>query len=159
MTHGILCMIRGTKSEIIRVSHACATNKFKVHFKSINSSSSLSRSPTSQYCNLFAMPRIPQPLGVAVVPTLRQRLLSAVFTSTNRILSFDQSTRSLVTYYWYVIQMFVAWHLSMFAQARWRERVWDLERLTIIEKPMTSLGRAAYARCWRRSEEILTLQK
>ena len=36
---------------------------------------------------------------------------------------------------------------------------WDLTRLTIIEKPMTSLGHAAYARCWRRSEEILTLQK
>jgi hypothetical protein len=54
MTHDISCMIRGTylKSS----SHACATNKFKVQFESINSSSNLSlgfyspsrtRSPTS----------------------------------------------------------------------------------------------------------------
>jgi len=42
MTYDVSCMIRGTKSTIIRVSHACATNKFKVQFKSINSSSSLS---------------------------------------------------------------------------------------------------------------------
>jgi hypothetical protein len=90
------------KSVIIRVSHA--TNKFKVQFKSINSSLSF----YSPSCNLFAMPRNPQSLAVTVVPTLQQRLLSAIFTSTNCILSFDPTSRSLVTYYWSVLQMFAA---------------------------------------------------
>jgi hypothetical protein len=110
-----------------RVSHA--TNKFKVQFKSINSSFSFYSPsqtppllPIGSKCNLFAMPRIPQSLAVTVVPTLRQRLLSAVFASTNCILSFNPISRSLVTYYWSVLQMFVAWPISMFAQARWRER-------------------------------------
>ena len=101
------------KSVIIRVSHA--TNKFKVQFKSINSSFSFYSPsqtppllPIGSKCNLFAMPRIPQSLAVTVVPTLRQRLLSAVFASTNCILSFDPTSRSLVTYYWSVLQMFVA---------------------------------------------------
>jgi hypothetical protein len=115
------------KSVIIRVSHA--TNKFKVQFKSINSSLSF----YSPSCNLFAMPRNPQSLAVTVVPTLQQRLLSAIFTSTNCILSFDPTSRSLVTYYWSVLQMFAAWPTSMFAQARWRERAseaWHAEQLS-----------------------------
>ena len=113
--------VRGTKSATIWVSRGwcCggATHKFKfkVQFESINSlaSSSLrlgfySLEPThllliGSQCNFFAMLRTPQPLGVTAVPTLRKRLLSAVFASTNCILSFEPTSLSLVTYYWSVM--------------------------------------------------------
>jgi hypothetical protein len=81
------------------------------------------------------MSRTPRPLGATVVPTFRQQLLSAIYTSTHCILSFDptSSTPSLVTYYWSVMQMFAAWHISMFVQARWREgarEAWRVARLS-----------------------------
>ena len=139
-----------------------------VQFESINSSSSLSLglySPSRTrhlllMCNLFAMPRTPQPLGVTIVLTLRQRLLSAVFTSTNCILSYDLTSRSLVTYYWSVMQMFAAWHISIFCTGPLKgTSEWGLTRCTIIAKPISSLDPAAYAHCWCCSVESLTLQK
>lgn len=81
------------------------------------------------------MSRTPRPLGVTVVPTFRQQLLSAIYTSTHCILSFDttSSTPSLITYYWSVMKMFAALHISMFEQARWREgarEAWRVARLS-----------------------------
>ena len=100
------------------------------------------------------MPRIPQPLGVTIVPTHRQRLLSAVFTSTKCILSFDPTTRSLVTYYWSVMHKFAVWQLSMFAQARWREQASETWRAAQLSQnpwvPWTMLPMpAADAAQWR----------
>ena len=103
------------------------------------------------------MSRTPQPLGVAVVPTLRQQLLHAIHTSTHCILSFDptSSTHSLITYYWSVMQiMFAAWHVSTFVQARWGERAretWRVARLSPNSSiPWTVLPMpAADAAQWR----------
>ena len=117
----MLCVIRGKNCD----------KQITVQFKSINSWS-WARVYTHRVVpalllaivslrKLSAMHRIPQPLGVTSVPTLRQGLLSAIFASTNCILSLDPTTHTLVTYYWSMLQMFASWPISMFAQARWRE--------------------------------------
>lgn len=47
-------------------------------------------------------PRPLRRLLTVTIPTTRQRLLSAVLSSPDRILTLDPATRSLKTYHWFV---------------------------------------------------------
>lgn len=50
-------------------------------------------------------PRILRRLRATTMPTTRQRMLSAVLNSTDRILTFDLTTLELKTFHWFVITL------------------------------------------------------
>ena len=50
-------------------------------------------------------PRILRLLRATTMPTTRQRMLSAVLNSPDRILTFDPATLELKTFYWFVIML------------------------------------------------------
>ena len=117
MTHDLPWMIRGTNLDK-QIQSSIKIHKFKLELGFLLTV----LNPLSYFLlDLLAMDRIPQPFGVTLVPTLRQRLLSAISTSTHCMLSFDPASCSLVIFYWSVIHLFTASPISKHAQACWRE--------------------------------------
>jgi len=105
MTHDLPWMIRGTNCDK-QIQSSIKMHKFKLELEFLLTV--LNPLSYRSYYGLFAMDRIPQPFGVTFVPTLRQRLLSAISTSTSCMLSFDPANCSLVIFHWSVIHMFAA---------------------------------------------------
>lgn len=54
--------------------------------------------------------RTPQRLAITTVPTVRQRFVSAIYKSADRVLSLDPATLTLTAYYWCVMLTFARCH-------------------------------------------------